>query len=102
MSQITSKVFPDFGGKSVLRDFVSDGLIGGNGSSFAKRLGKWLKRISTRRWGKIELIPVEDTHEGVWKYRIGENIKKKAGKSGLFEETGNGGGVKPVAASAAP
>ena len=88
VSQITSKVFPDFGGKSVLRDFVPDGLVGGSGSSFAKRLGRWLKRVSTRRWGNIELMPVEDTHEGVWKYRIGENIKKKAAMGGLFEETG--------------
>jgi hypothetical protein len=53
--------------KSALRDFVPDGLIGGTGSSFAKRLGRWLKRISTRRWGNIELIPVEDKHDGVWK-----------------------------------
>ena len=88
VSQITTKVFPDFGGKSVLRDFVPDGLVGGSGSSFAKRLGRWLKRVSTRRWGNIELMPVEDTHEGVWKYRIGENIKKKAAMGGLFEETG--------------
>ena len=88
VSQITSKVFPDFGGKSVLRDFVPDGLLGSGGSSFAKRLGRWLKRVSTRRWGNIELIPVEDTHEGVWKYRIGENIKKKAAMGGVFEETG--------------
>lgn len=75
VSQICSKVFPDFGGKSTLRDFVPDGLLGTGGSSFAKKLGKWMKSVATRRWGTIELIPEEDKHGGVWKYRIGENIK---------------------------
>ena len=87
VSQITSKVFPDFGGKSTLRDFVPDGLLGANGPSFAKRLGRWLKRVSTRRWGSIELIPVEDKHEGVWKYRIGENIKKQTMLDYFTDET---------------
>jgi hypothetical protein len=95
VSQIVDKVFPPkifppqtMFEKSTLRDFVPDGLIGPSGSSFAKRLGKWLKRVSTRRWGNIELIAVEDTHEGVWKYRIGENIKKKAAMTAVFEEIG--------------
>jgi putative DNA primase/helicase len=87
VSQITSKVFPDFGSKSALRDFVPDALLGLNGSSFAKKLGRWLKRVSTRRWGSIELIPVEDKHEGVWKYRIGENIKNRSTLEGLVEDT---------------
>jgi hypothetical protein len=72
--------------KSALRDFVPDGPIGATGSSFAKRLGRWLKRISTRRWGNIELVPVEDKHNGVWKYQIGENIKKRLTLDTLFEE----------------
>ena len=59
------------GGKSTLRDFVPDGLLGANGKSFAKCLGRWLKRASTRRWGNIELVAVEDKHEGGWKYRMG-------------------------------
>lgn len=94
VSQIADKVFPPkvfppppLADKSNLRDFVPDGLIGPSGS-FAMRLGKWLKRISTRRWGNVELIPEMDTHEGVWKYRIGENIKKKKAQlEELFDET---------------
>jgi hypothetical protein len=79
-------MFPE-SGKSALREFVPDGLIGGTGSSFAKRLGRWLKKISTPRWGNIELIPVEDKHDGVWKYQIGENIKNRLTLDTLFEET---------------
>ena len=60
VSQDLSKVFPDFGGKSTLRDFVPDGLFGVDGSSFAKRLGRWLKKVSTRRWGTITLVPVRE------------------------------------------
>lgn len=94
VSQIADKVFPpkvfppetSFE-KSNIRDFVPDGLLGSSGSSFAKRLGRWLKRVSTRRWGNIELMPVKDTHEAVWTYLIGENIKKKSKLEGLFEET---------------
>lgn len=85
VSQIVSKVFPDFGGKSTLRDFVPDGLFGVDGSSFAKRLGRWLKKVSTRRWGTITLVPVEDKHQRVWKYQIGEAIKKTSQPAGLFE-----------------
>jgi hypothetical protein len=87
VSEITSKVFgTDFGSKSTLRDYLPDGLLGVSGSPFAKRLGRWLKRVSTRRWGKLELVPNFDDHEGVWKYRIGENIKKKSNLAELFEE----------------
>lgn len=75
VSQVAERGFPKFE-KSTLRAFVSDGLIGGTGSSFAKRLGRWLKKVSTRRWGNIELIPVEDKHDGVWKYRIGRTSRR--------------------------
>ncbi len=92
VSQIVDKVYPpkvyppepSFE-KLNLRDFVPEGLMGSSGS-FAKRLGRWLKRVSTRRWGNTELIPLEDKHEGVWKYRIGENIKTVAPKDALCEE----------------
>jgi hypothetical protein len=84
VSEIAAKVFPPkifppppLSERSNLRDFVPDGLMGSTGSSFAKRLGRWLKRVSTRRWGRIELVAVEDTHQGVWTYRIGEDIKQK-------------------------
>ena len=86
VSEITSEVFPEFG-KSTLRDFVPDGLLGGSGSSFAKRLGCWLRKTSTKRWGDLELIAVEDTHGGTWKYQIGEKIKKKPSLEGAFDET---------------
>jgi len=37
--------------------------------------------------GNIELVPVEDKHDGVWKYQIGDNIKKRLALGALFEET---------------
>lgn len=88
VSEITAKVFPKFGEKSALRDYVPENLIGKDGS-FAKRLGRWLKNASTRRWGNIELIPVQVKHEGVWKYQIGENLKTNsihAEVSSIFEK----------------
>ena len=89
VSQITEMVFPKEG-KSTLRDFVPEGLL--RGGSFAIRLGKWLKRVSTRRWERIMLIAEEDTHEGVWKYRICLDIKEKDRASkkstlAIFDET---------------
>src|SRR5262249_48837725 len=74
VSEIAEKVFSKEQ-RSSLRDFVPDGLIGGD-KNFAKRLGRWLKNASTRRWGNIRLIPEKDSHTNVWKYKIVATAKK--------------------------
>ena len=83
VSDIAERVFSKEQ-RSTLRDFVPDGLIGGN-KSFAKCLGRWLKTSSTRRWGTLELIAEKDTHSNVWKYLIGSNLKMVKGFNEQFE-----------------
>lgn len=74
--EITDEIFP-VQGRSRLRDFVPDALASiAGGSSFSKRLGRWLKNASTRRWGSIELCGAKDPTDNVWKYLIGLDIKK--------------------------
>jgi len=67
VSEIATKVFSPNTAIN-LRDFVPEELL--SGRSFAKKLGRWLKAASTRRWDGIALTAVRDEHEKVWKYLI--------------------------------
>jgi hypothetical protein len=83
VSEIAERVFLK-DGRSTLRDFVPEGMIGAE-KNFAKRLGRWLKNASTRRWGNLELIAEKDAHANTWKYYIGVNLKMARGFDAQFE-----------------
>jgi len=83
VSEIADRVFLK-DGRSTLRDLVPEGMIGGE-KNFAKRLGRWLKNASTRRWGNLELIAEMDGHAHVWRYYIGVNLKMAREFSAQFE-----------------
>ena len=78
-ADISDKVFPGEGQKSTLRDFLPDALQRKEGS-FSRRLGRWLTKAATKRWGNIELIAIPDTHLGIQTYKIGIGIKAKLTK----------------------
>ena len=85
-SEIAAKVFPppdpnmrsSFGdGLPTLRDVLPAALAQKTGSTFVNRLGKWLKTISTKRWGTMTLEAIDDTHNHRWTYKIKDATKGK-------------------------